>query len=145
MKRLHRAYGEYQRELPPYTKRPSREEILTENLCDLPFFFRGPATRRLPPAVPKGSDLRMRRSPSRTANRDRGSLKESNPLPIKRPPKGKTSIRKSVFFGKFAKPRRSHGQGTRIIIELGMPVQDAFDALLIMNLGRFPSWVVLVL
>jgi len=26
-----------------------------------------------------------------------------------------------------------------------MPVQDAFDALLIMNLGRFPSWVVLVL
>src|SRR5580700_9292278 len=36
---------------PLFTKRPSREEILTENLCDLPFFFRGPATRRLTPAV----------------------------------------------------------------------------------------------
>jgi putative PIN family toxin of toxin-antitoxin system len=33
----------------------------------------------------------------------------------------------------------------RIITELGMPVQDAFDALLIMNPGRLPSWVVLVL
>ena len=32
---------------------------------------------------------------------------------------------------------------TRIITELSMPVQDAFDALLIMNLGRLPSWVVL--
>jgi hypothetical protein len=29
--------------------------------------------------------------------------------------------------------------------ELGTPVQDAFDALLITNLGRLPSWVVLVL
>src|ERR1700675_2589678 len=37
---------------PLYSQRPSREEILTENLCDLPFFFRGPATRRLPPAIP---------------------------------------------------------------------------------------------
>src|SRR6266513_4032734 len=36
MKRLHRAYGRYQRELPPFTKRPSREEILTENLFDFP-------------------------------------------------------------------------------------------------------------
>jgi len=35
-KRLHQAYGRYQRELPLFTKRPSREEILTENLCDLP-------------------------------------------------------------------------------------------------------------
>jgi len=32
---------------------------------------------------------------------------------------------------------------TRIITELSMPVQDAFHALLIMNLGRLPSWVVL--
>jgi hypothetical protein len=32
---------------------------------------------------------------------------------------------------------------TRIIAELSMPVQDAFDALLIMNLRRLPSWVVL--
>jgi len=64
------------------------------------------------------------------------------PPTIKRPRKGKTSIRKFVFFGKFDKPRRSHRK-TRIITELSMPVQDAFDALLIMNLGRLPSWVVL--
>src|SRR5437764_13523713 len=63
------------------------------------------------------------------------------PPTIKRPRKGKTSIRKFVFFGKFAKPPGSHRE-TRIITELGMPVQDAFDALLIMNLGRLPSWVV---
>ena len=37
---------------PPYTQRPCSQENLTENLCDLPFFFRGPATRRLPPALP---------------------------------------------------------------------------------------------
>jgi len=66
------------------------------------------------------------------------------PPTIKRPRKGKTSIRKFVFFGKFAKPRGSHRvRKTRIITELSMPVQDAFDALLIMNLGRLPSWVVL--
>src|SRR5205823_5242417 len=47
-KRLHQAYGRYQRELPPYTQRPSSQENLTENLCDLPFFFRAP----VPPAVP---------------------------------------------------------------------------------------------
>ena len=32
------------------------------------------------------------------------------PPTIKRPRKGKTSIRKFVFFGKFAKPRGSHRQ-----------------------------------
>src|SRR6266513_5901970 len=37
---------------PLYSKRPSGEEILTENLCDLAFLFRGPATRMFPPAVP---------------------------------------------------------------------------------------------
>jgi hypothetical protein len=46
------------------------------------------------------------------------------------------------FFEKFAKPRGSHRE-TRIITELGVPVQDAFDALLIMSLGRFPPWAVL--
>jgi len=29
-----------------------------------------------------------------------------------------------------------------IVTELGMPVQAAFDALLIMKLGRLPSWFV---
>src|SRR5437899_7849666 len=62
------------------------------------------------------------------------------PPTIKRPRKGKTSIRKFVFFGNFAKPRGSHRE-TRIITELGMLVQDAFDALLIMNLRRLPSWL----
>jgi hypothetical protein len=33
---------------PPYTKRPSKEENLTENLCDLPFSFWDQPTRRLP-------------------------------------------------------------------------------------------------
>jgi len=35
------------------------------------------------------------------------------------------------------------GRETRITTELGMPVRDEFDALLIMNLGMLPSWVVL--
>jgi hypothetical protein len=58
---------------------------------------------------------------------------------------GKTSIRKSVFFRQICEPTREpsrivsglnrSGKLARIIIELGMPVQDAFDALLIMNLG----------
>ena len=65
------------------------------------------------------------------------------PPTIKRPRKGKTSIRRFVFFGKFAKPRGSHSQGNPIITELGMPVQNAFDALLIMNLRRLPPWVAL--
>jgi hypothetical protein len=30
-----------------------------------------------------------------------------------------------------------------IVSDIILPVQDAFDALLIMNLGRLPSWVVL--
>src|SRR5258708_38818722 len=47
-----RPTGNFNVNYPLYTKRPSREEILTETLCDLPFVFRGPATRRLHPAVP---------------------------------------------------------------------------------------------
>ena len=65
------------------------------------------------------------------------------PPTSKRPRKGKTSITKYGFFGKFAKPPGSHSKETKIISELSLPVQDAFDALLIMNLGRLPSWVVL--
>ncbi|SRR6266478_5338755 len=53
-KRLHQSYGGYQREFPPYTKRHSRKENLTGNLCDLPFSFQDRATRRLPPAVSWG-------------------------------------------------------------------------------------------
>src|SRR6266550_9000968 len=34
-----RPTGNFNVNSPLFTKRPSREEILTENLCDLPFFF----------------------------------------------------------------------------------------------------------
>ena len=57
-----------------YTKSLSRKENLTENLCDLLFSFRRPAHSEAPSSSSIGSDLRMHRSPSRTANRDRGSL-----------------------------------------------------------------------
>jgi len=44
----------------------------------------------------------------------------------------------------FSENLRSHEgatvRETRIVTELGMPVQAAFDALLIMKLGRLPSW-----
>jgi hypothetical protein len=116
-----------------FTKRPSREENLTENLCDLPFFFRGPSM-----ASDTGSPLT-----SHTANSDRGSLKQSNPLLVRGLEKGKPQSESLSFSGNL----RSHGgatvRETRIITELGVSVQDAFDARLIMNLGRLPSWVVL--
>jgi hypothetical protein len=91
---------------PPYTQRPSREENLNENLLCLQLFLRGPAHSEPPSSSFMGSDLRMRGSPSRTANSDRGSLKESNPLLTKRPRKGKTSIRKFVFFRKVCEAAR---------------------------------------
>jgi hypothetical protein len=47
----------------------------------------------------------------------------------------------------FSENLRSHEgatvRKTRIITALGMPVQNAFDALLIMNLRRLLPWVVL--
>ncbi len=49
----------------------------------------------------------------------------------------------SLFFSGNLRSHEGATGETRIITELGMPVQDAFDALLIMNLGRLPSWVVL--
>src|SRR6266478_495192 len=61
----------------------------------------------------------------------------------KRPRKGKTSIRKFFFREICEATREPQSREIRIITELGMPVQDAFDALLIMNLGRLLSWVVL--
>src|SRR6267378_2007210 len=58
----------------PYLLRGLRERKSSWRIFVICHFSFGP-TRRLPPAVPKGPDLRMRRSPSRTANRDRGSLR----------------------------------------------------------------------
>jgi hypothetical protein len=50
---------------PPYTKRPSKEENLTENLCDLPLFFLGPAhseaSSALPPSQPCGCRILLQR------------------------------------------------------------------------------------
>src|SRR5437016_4432228 len=60
------------------------------------------------------------------------------PPTSKRPRKGKTSIRKFSFSGHLRSHEGATIRKTRIITELGMPVQDAFDALLIMNLGRLP-------
>ena len=37
-----------------YTKSLSRKENLTENLCDLPFFFRGPAHAEAPSSSSQG-------------------------------------------------------------------------------------------
>src|SRR5437870_1030255 len=127
---------------PLFTKRPSREENLTENLCDLPFFFRGPANSEAPSSSSMASDTGAPLTFPHCKQRSR-LFEAIEPSTIKRPRKGKTSIRKFVFFGKFAKPRGATVRTTRIITELGMPVQDAFDAVLITNLRRLPSWVVL--
>jgi hypothetical protein len=43
-----RPTGDFNVSSPLYTKRLSREENLTENLCDLPFFFLGPAHSEAP-------------------------------------------------------------------------------------------------
>ena len=57
---------------------------------------------------------------------------------------GRISFRAEVVCGVFLCFRNNpSGSGATRPHELGMPVQDAFDTLLIMNLGRLPSWVVL--
>src|SRR5216684_2926081 len=76
-------------------------------------------------------------------NSDRGSLKQSNPLLLRGLEKGKPQSESLFFSGNLRSHEGATVRKTRIITELGMPVQDAFDALLIMNLGRLPSWVVL--
>jgi len=65
------------------------------------------------------------------------------PHTIKRPRKRKTSIIKFVFSGNSQRHESTTVRKTRIITEIGKPVQDAVDALLIMNLRRLPSWLVL--
>ena len=97
---------------PLFTKRPSREENLTENLCDLPYFFRGPATRRRPPAVSMASDTGAPLTFPHCKQRSR-LFQAIKPPTSKRPRKGKTSIRKFVFFGKFPKSRGSHSRGNQ--------------------------------
>jgi len=66
-----------------------------------------------------------------------------DPLLVRGLEKGKPQSQSLVF----SRNLRSHEGATvrenRIITELGVSVQDAFDALLIMDLGRLPSWVVL--
>ncbi|SRR6266513_4255822 len=43
---------------PPYSKRPSRRENLTKNLCDLPLLFREPALSEAPSRSFMGSNRR---------------------------------------------------------------------------------------
>src|SRR5467141_3351370 len=49
------------------------------------------------------------------------------PPTSKRPRKGKTSIRKFVFFGKFAKPRGSQGRKSLCIRRIGVLRVWCFD------------------
>jgi hypothetical protein len=70
-------------------------------------------------------------------------LKQSNPLLLRGLEKGKPQSESLSFSGNLRSHERATVRENRIITELGMPVQDAFEALLIMNLGRFPSWVAL--
>jgi len=48
---------------------------------------------------------------------------------------GKPQSENLFFSGNLRTHEGATVRETRIIIELGMPVQDAFDALLMMNLG----------
>jgi hypothetical protein len=92
----------------PYTQRPSSKENLNENLLRLAIFPAGTS----PPGGSlqqfHGVGLRTRRSPSRSANSDRSTLKESNPYLLRGLEKGKPQSESLVFFGKLAKPRGSH-------------------------------------
>ena len=65
------------------------------------------------------------------------------PLLLRGLEKGKPQSGSLFFSGNLRSHEGATVRKTRIITELGMPVQDAFNALLIMNLGRLPSWVVL--
>jgi hypothetical protein len=89
---------------PPYTQRPSDKEIF----CGLHSSCGDQTTRRLPPAAPWGSDLRMPRSPSRTGNSDRGSLKQWNPTLLRGLEKGKPQSESLHFSGNL----RSHEGAT---------------------------------
>src|SRR5204862_6886411 len=106
MKRLHRAYGEYQRELPPHILRGPRERKSSRRIFVICHFSFGDR--------PLGGSLQqfhgVTGAPLTFPHcKQRSRLFEAiEPPTIKRPRKGKTSIRKFVFFGKFAKPRGSH-------------------------------------
>jgi hypothetical protein len=113
-----------------YTQRPSSKENLNENLLRL---ATSPAATSLLggslPAVPWGPTFV-------SAVRQRSTLFEIiEPHTIKRPRKGKTSIRKFGFFRKVCEATREPQWRNRIIAGFGMPAQDAFDGLPITNLG----------
>jgi hypothetical protein len=72
--------------------------------------------------------------PHSTSNR--GSLKQSNPPLLRGFENGKPQSESLFFSGNLRSHEGAPVRKTRIITELGVPVQDAFDALLIMNLGR---------
>jgi hypothetical protein len=74
-----------------------------------------------------GSDLHMRRSPSRTANSDRHSLKESNPILLRGLEKGKPQSESLFFSGNLRSHEGSHSEENRIIAQFSMPAQGLPD------------------
>jgi hypothetical protein len=70
-------------------------------------------------------------------------LKQSNPLLVRGLEKGKPQSESLVFSGNLRSHEGTTVRENRITTEFAMPVQEAFDALLIMNLGRLPPWAVL--
>jgi hypothetical protein len=61
-------------------------------------------------------------------------LKQANPLLVRGLEKGKPQSESLFFSGNLQSHEGATVRETRIITELGISVQDAFDALLIMNL-----------
>jgi hypothetical protein len=78
--------------------------------CGLPLFLWGPAHSEAPASGFMGSDPRMRRSPSRTANSDRRSLRQSNPILLRGLEKEKPQSESLVFLGSLRSREGGHGQ-----------------------------------
>ena len=127
---------------PLFTQRPSTEEILTENLCDLPFSFAGTGQSEAPSSSSVASDTGAPITFPHCKQRSR-LLKQSKPLLVRGLEKGKPQSESLVFSRNLRSHNGATVRGTRIITELGVSVQGAFAALLIMNKGRLPPWVVL--
>ena len=124
-----------------FIKKPSREENLTENLCDLPFLS-GTSHSEAPSSSSMASDTGAPLAVPHCKQRSR-HFEAIEPLLLRGLEKGKPQSESLFLSGNLRSHEGATVRKTRIITELSMPVQDAFDALLIMNLRRLPSWVVL--
>ena len=81
----------------------------------------------------------MHRSPSRTANSDRRSLKESNPILLRGREKEKPQSESWFFLGSLRSHEVATVGRTRINPELGITIQDTFDALLLRGARCVPA------